>query len=144
MYVFCSQLLISPQFLSALASVKMWQMAPNKQLKSIEMTNEQLDDINRRLEDLHDNSESSQAKSARALNLIRQLEYETMPDINLNVEQITLTSNFIDENILTAENLLNTSVENYNTAGEEMEVRKSLMFQLLYNVILASISILKL
>lgn len=122
----------------------MWQMAPNKQLKSIEMTNEQLDDINRRLEDLHDNSESSQAKSARALNLIRQLEYETMPDINLNVEQITLTSNFIDENILTAENLLNTSVENYNTAGEEMEVRKSLMFQLLYNVILASISILKL
>lgn len=144
MYEFCSQLLISPQFLSALASVKMWQMAPNKQLKSIEMTNEQLDDINRRLEDLHDNSESSQAKSARALNLIRQLEYETMPDINLNVEQITLTSNFIDENILTAENLLNTSVENYNTAGEEMEVRKSLMFQLLYNVILASISILKL
>lgn len=107
-----------------LEEVKMKQKAPDMQMDEVEKTSDTLDDIERRLLDLQDNAQDSQTSSARALNLINDLSVNTMPDIDMNIDDIMFTADLIDQDIVMSNDQLNASAENMNIANDEMLVNK--------------------
>lgn len=109
-------------YFPVLEEVKMKQKAPDMQMDEVEKTSDALDDIDRRLLDLENNAKDSQTSSARALNLIDDLSVNTMPDIDMNIDDITFTADLIDQDIAMSNDQLNASAENMNIANDEMLV----------------------
>jgi hypothetical protein len=97
-------------------------MEPNEQMVFKNKVVDDIKDINARLTDLLGYSQNSESVSTRASNLIEKLRDDTIPAIDMHIEDINFAEQMTLDTIAQSNDHLNTSEVNLDTAEEEFRV----------------------
>ena len=97
-------------------------MEPKEQMMFKDKVVDDIKDVNNRLTDLLDNSQNSESVSTRARNLMERLRDDTIPTIDIHIQDIVFANDMTLETIQQSNDQLNDSQVHLDKAKEEFKV----------------------